>query len=1120
MTRRISSASRTTWLGGLATLVVATVLALLPRPGYGNPDDPAGPMRFSHVTSEQGLSQANVMAVLQDSIGYMWFGTENGLNRYDGYQMRRYQRSQRQPNSLAHDYVWAVAEDKNGNLWIATDGGGVAHWNRAADSFLNYRHDPADATSIASNHVRTVLVDADGAVWLGTRDQGVDRLDPATGKATHYRHDPSDPASLANNAVYALVIDGAGQLWVGTDGGLNRWHRASGGFIRYQHAAAKPNSLSSDLVRTVYEDRQGTIWVGTETGGLNRLDPTTGRFQRFRHADDSPISLSNDHVRAILEDVDGRLWVGTADGLNLMQRKAGTFTRFVHSDTDPTSLRDNYVMSLFQDRSGLLWVGTRSGGVSKWNPRSWSLGYVDAQWLGKPNISAFADDGRGRVWVGTFGGGLALIDSSRAGVAPVTTQYRHDSARGDSLTDDRVMALLLDRDGLLWIGTMGGGLNRLDPATGRFTALRHDPADASTISSDAIMSLFEDRDGNIWVGTFGGGLNRYDRATAKFTRFAADAADPGKLGSPRVTAIAQDLTGALWVGTDGGGLNLLDPATRTFRQYRHDPDEAKTLGADTVYSLHVDRAGNVWVGTQGGGLDRVVGSASDPQGITFAKLSEAEGLPNNVIYGIHSDQSGNLWLSTNAGLTRLDPGTGAVKAFRRSHGLQGDEFNFGAHYRSGDGKLYFGGADGYNAFHPDRLEEGSVPPPVVLTAFEKMNHPVETGAPYDRLDAATLKHGDDVVTFELAALDFNAPGENRYAYMLEGFDSKWVDLGQDRRITYTNLDAGDYVFRARAASSDGVWSDIEIAVALRVEPAPWATWWAYSAYGLASVLLLAAIWRSQQRKRARHIEYRQQLEREVKARTAELAERNQELRASNEKILEASLTDPLTGLRNRRFVFEQVTKDVELIERQHIDKLNGRPTHDVVDLVFMIVDLDNFKPINDAYGHAAGDEVLVQVRDVLLSACRSSDFVVRWGGDEFLIIARHTSADEAEVLAERIRARMADKIFPLGNGYVVRATCSIGYVCYPLLRTHPGAIPWDDVLNLADTAMYQAKAKRNAWVGFLGGPTELTAAAVRAAMQESPDRLTDGGMLVVRRSGAATTLTPRTTARLVQGGAS
>ena len=1086
----------------LAALALVALLTLVSAAGFGAPDSP-GPMRFGHVTVEQGLSQADVMTVLQDSVGYLWFGTENGLDRYDGYEMRRYQRSQGRPDGLAHDFIWQVAEAKDGNLWIATDGGGVARWNRATDSFKTYRHDPADPATIASNQVRTLLVEADGTVWIGNQDRGLDRLDPATGKVLHFRHDPANASSLADDAVYALFADGAGQLWVGTDGGLSRLNRTTGEFIHYQHAAASPDSLADDHVRAIYEDRQGTIWVGTQKGGLNRLDPTTGRFRHYRHAPDNASSLSDDHVRAILEDADGRLWVGTADGLNLMHRESGSFARYVHEDTDPTSLRDNYIMSLFQDRSGMLWVGTRSGGVSKWNPRSWSLGYSDASWLGNANVMAFADDGRGRLWIGTFGSGLGLQDGSQPGVAPVRRLYRHNEARSDGLTDDRVMALLSDRAGMLWIGTMGGGLNLFNTATGRFSAFRHDPADPATISADAIMALFEDRDGQIWVGTYGGGLSRYERSTGTFTRFPADPAAAGSLSSPRVTAIAQDLTGAIWVGTDGGGLNLLEPATGKFRNYRHDPSRAGTLSADTVYALHIDRAGNIWVGTQGGGLDRVVGAADQPQGISFSNLSETDGLPNNVIYGIHSDQSGSLWLSTNAGLARFDPGTGRVKSLHRSHGLQAEEFNFGAHHRGSDGRLYFGGAAGYNAFYPDRLVEASVPPPVVLTGFEKMNRAVDTGTPYDRLDAAVLDYRDDVVTFELAALDFNAPGENRYAYMLEGFDTNWVELGRERRVTYTNLDAGDYVFRARAASSDGVWNDTGVSIALRVTPAPWATWWAYSAYGFLSLLLLGALWRSQQRKRARQLEYSQQLESEVAARTSELAERNDELAVLNGKLMEASLTDPLTGLRNRRFVFEQVAKDVDLVQRQHFDTLSGKSMHEIVDLVFMIVDLDHFKPINDQYGHGAGDEVLIQVRDVLLSACRSSDFVVRWGGDEFLIIARHTSAAEAEVLAERIRARMAQKIFPLGNGYVARTTCSIGFVCYPLLRAQPDVVPWDDVLNLADTAMYQAKEERNAWVGYIGGESEPSAASMRTALQGSPARLAEEGALVIRRSGGA-----------------
>jgi ligand-binding sensor domain-containing protein/GGDEF domain-containing protein len=977
----------------IAAWVVAAALALLPALCYSKPEQ-AGPMRFGHVTTEQGLSQADVMTVMQDSVGYMWFGTENGLNRYDGYEIRRYERTHGQPDGLSHDFIWKIAEDKAGNLWLATDGGGVARWNRATDDFTNYRHDAVDANTIGSNNVRTLLIDADGSVWLGTRDRGLDQLDPASGKVTHFRYDAAKPSSLSNDSVYAIFADSAGQLWVGTDGGLNRLDRASGEFARYQNSAARPESLSDDHVRAIFKDRQGRLWVGTERGGLNQLNPATGGFQHYRHSPDSPTSLSHDHVRAFLEDADGRLWVGTADGLDLMDREAGKFTRFARDDTDPTSLRDNYIMSLYQDRSGMLWVGTRSGGVSKWNPRSWSLGYSDAKWLNHANITAFADDGHGHLWIGTFGGGLGLIDSSHGGIAPQTSTYRH-SERSNSLSDDRVMALLVDRDEMLWIGTMGGGLDLFNPADGRFTTFRHDPADPTTLGADAIMSLFEDRDGNIWIGTFGGGLTLYDHSTRRFTRFAADPSDPASLGSPRVTAIAQDKSGAIWVGTDGGGLNLLDRTTGTFHQYRHDSSQARTLSADTVFALHVDHAGNIWVGTQGGGLDRVVGSASRPQAVSFINLSEADGLPNNVIYGIHSDESGDLWLSTNAGLARFDPGTGQVKSLRRSQGLQGDEFNFGAHYRGTDGTLYFGGADGYNAFNPKQLEEGQAPPPVVLTAFEKMNQPVQTGAPYDRLVTAVLEHDDRVVTFELAALDYNAPGENRYTYMLEGFDAGWLELGNKRRVTYTNLDAGDYVFRARAISSDGVESENGLSIALRVKPALWATWWAYAGYGLIVLLVLGTVLRSRRKKHARETQYRKQLEQEVQARTGELAERNDELRGLNEKLTEASLTDPLTGLRNRRFVFEQVTKDVALIQRQLHDTIAGKSPQEVVDLVFMIVDLDHFKPVNDSYGHAAGDEVLIQVRDVLLSACRSSDFVVRWGGDEFLIIARHTSAEEA-----------------------------------------------------------------------------------------------------------------------------
>jgi ligand-binding sensor domain-containing protein len=953
----------------------------------------ATPMRFTHVSLEQGLSQATVTTILQDSTGYMWFGTENGLNRYDGYNILRYQRSRQQPQGLTSDFIWAVAEDAERNLWIATDGGGAVVWNRSRDTFTSYRHDSADPGSLATNHLRTVALDSQGAVWLGTRDRGLDRLDPRTGEITHFRHDPNNLASLGHDSVYVAYQDGSGQLWIGTDGGISRLHQANGEFIRYQHDPADPTSLSSNLIRAIYEDRQGTLWIGTEDGGLNQLDPVSGRFVRYQHDSTDAFSISDDHVRVILEDSDNRLWVGTEYGLNLLERDNGRFTHYLHEDADPTSLSDNYIMSLFEDRSGMLWVGTRSGGLNKWNPRSWSFGHSKAEGLGNSNITAFADDANGRVWIGTFGSGLGLVDEHRDG-SHAPALYQQASDGGTGLTDDRIMALLRDHEGMLWIGTMTGGVNVLNPDTGKIRVFRHDPADPASLSDDGVMTLYEDRHGNVWVGTFGGGLSLYDRKSGAFTRFAHDAADPAALANARVTAIAEDLSGAIWVGTDGGGLHLIDGERRIVQRFRHDPNDPTTLSADTIYALHVDRAGNVWLGTPGGGLDRVIGSSRRPAQIRFRNLSEVDGLPNNVIYGIRSDQSGNLWMSTNAGVTRFDPGTGQFKAFHRSHGLQGEEFNFGAHHKGANGKLYFGGANGFNAFFPDRIEESTHTPAVVLTSFKKLNEPTKTSVPYDLLDTVALEYNDDVVEFEFAALDFTASEENRYAYMLEGFDQDWVELGTRNRVTYTNLDDGDYVFRVRAANSDAVWNEDALNIALRVQPAPWETWWAYAMYIGLAALIIVWIWRSQHRKRVREIQYSRRLETEVRERTDEIAQRNNELSVLNDKLMEASLTDPLTGLRNRRFVFEQVAKDVDLVQRQHFDTLHGVEKNEVVDLVFMMVDLDHFKPVNDEYGHAAGDEMLLQVRDVLLSACRSMPQLRFRGPMGWRRISRHCTTHE------------------------------------------------------------------------------------------------------------------------------
>ena len=1047
----------------LATLAPLLLLASLPVSGD---EFRHHPMRFEHVSLDQGLSQSNVLAILQDESGLMWFGTENGLNSYNGYDFEHFTRQRGNPDALGNDFIFDLAEDGGGNLWIATNGGGLAMLDRRTGRFTTYRHDPADAASLGSNIVRRVLIDDDGAVWAGTRGAGLSRLDRATGKFTHVRFDGPDN-------IFALLRDSTGTLWAGGDHGLSRLDAKTGAWQTYAHDAADSNSLSDHSVRTVFEDGNGRLWVGTYGGGLHLLDGETGSFERFVHDANDPASISGNRVAVVFEDSERRLWVGTTTGLNLLDRDTGRFVRYLNAASDVTSLADNSVTTIYEDRSGVLWVGTQTSGISKWNPRTWAYGFEPATALAtadsRPNVTSFVEDANGRLWIGTFGDGLNAVDRATGEVV----RYRHAPANPAGLADDRVMSLLRDRDGRIWIGTMTRGIFRLDPETGRMDLLAHDPDDPASLSANGIMALYEDSAGRVWVGTYGGGISRFDPQTRIFTRFRADPDDPAALSSDRVTSFAEGPDGRMWVGTDSGGLNLFDPGTRRFHRFRHDPDSPTSLADDTVYSLNVDASGTVWVGTRGGGLDRVVGDPGAPASIRFANLSTADGLANNVVYGIHSDRAGQLWMSTNYGISRFDPATGEFRNLHRNDGLQSEEFNFGAHYESESGELFFGGHNGYNAFRPEAIRTNANVPPVVLTGFFNRNEPVRSGLPLENLDSVELGYRDDTVSFEFAALDYAAPAQNRYMYKLEGFDSDWTDLGNQRRVTYTDLDPGAYVLRVRAANSDGVWNESGYSIPVTVAAPPWASWWAYLGYVAMLVQGALFLWFAHKRRIRREEEYSARLEQEVSARTEQLIDSNKRLHLLNQALQESSLSDPLTGLRNRRFVFEEVSRDIDVVRRRICAEQEGIDQGDTIDLVFMMIDLDNFKPINDTYGHAAGDQMLIEVRDVLLGTCRRSDFVIRWGGDEFLVIAKQARPGEAEALAERIRNTISGRNFTLGDGQMVKTTCSIGFAAYPLFRASLDESSLDQIISLADNLMYEAKKRRNAWAGMFG-PSEAS----------------------------------------------
>ncbi len=840
------------------------------------------PIKFERLSIEQGLSQSTVACIYQDRQGFMWFGTEDGLNKYDGYSFTIYKHKPQDSTSLYSKHIRTIFEDHMGTLWVGTSEG-LNRYDPKSQTFTVFRHDPNSPNSISNNRVVSIYQEHGGTLWVGT-SEGLNRYDPKSQKFTAFRHDPNNPNSISNNYIVAIYEDSAKALWVGTSEGLNRYDPKSQKFTAFHHDPNNPNSLSSNIIRGICEDNTKALWVGTSEG-LNRYDPKSQIFTVFRHDPNNPNSISSNIIRAIYKDHMGTLWIATDGGLNKYDSKNQTFIGFHHEPNNPNSISSNFVWSIYEDSAKTLWIGTNGGGINKYDPISQLFTTIrhnpnDSNSISSNLILSIYEDSTKMLWIGTHSYGLNRYDPK----SQTFTVFRHDPNNPNSISNDNIFSICEDKLGMLWVAT-DEGLNRYDPKSQTFTVFRHDPNNPNSISSNRILPIYKNHTDTLWIGTTSGGLNKYDSTNQRFTSFQNDPNNPNSITSNDIRAIYEDSNKTLWVCTSNG-LNRYDSQSQTFTGFRNDPSNPFSISNNFVSSICEDLTGTLWIGTSGG-LNKY-----DAKSQTFTALTEKDGLANDTIYGILEDKEGNLWLSTNSGISKFNPKTAKFRNYDVSDGLQSNEFNGFAYYKSRSGEMFFGGINGLNRFYPEKIKDNPFIPPIVITSFKIFDQLAER----EKLAIATglmgdvplkLSYTENFLSFEFAALNFTHSEKNQYLYKLEGVDNDWVNNGTQRYARYTNLNAGEYIFRVKGSNNNGVWNETSATIKIVISPPPWRTWWAYMLYFFSLTGLTYSVYRYRLNTLEKHYQTEKAIE--VGKKNKELEVNNQKLAEQKEKLAEQNI---------------------------------------------------------------------------------------------------------------------------------------------------------------------------------------------------------------------------------------
>ncbi|WP_170115252.1 two-component regulator propeller domain-containing protein [Pleionea mediterranea] len=1041
--------------------------------------------RFRHISTQQGLSQKTVQSIYQDSHGFMWLGTQEGLNRYDGRNIKVYRHLQK--SGISHDVIRAIQEDSDGNLWVATRGG-LNRYDAKLDSFVKVKVYDDDKEVLQFN---SLYKGKDGTLWIGTDGHGLYSIESKSDEVKKFK-----VIKKLNTAEVRVVYeDTRGRLWIGTN---------NQGVFLYENIlkahfvnSDKKSSLSHNSIRSIAEDSKGKIWIGTRGGGINRYNELTQNFNIDRHNPSNPNSLSHDRVYNILPD-NNRVWVATDGGISVYNQEQGHYTQITQKSSQTTGLNHNRVLSAFKDKAGLVWFGTMSG-INIWNPVTAVFNYYrhipeDEKTLKNNTVYSFEQLSNSKVAIGTFGSGINILNTKTQDISTVLELSREDNRA------KRIMSLFLDRSGELWAGSISSGVEVYSEDLSLIDKYVYKDHGESSLSANGVTDIIQDADGEIWISTYRSGLNRLDKKNNSFKKYNKNNNTSG-LESENIFSLLEDEEGFIWLATDGGGISRLDKRNDEIITIKNQEGNLESLSGNIASSIYEDSKGIIWIGTFGNGLNRW--SPADRRNLNnnFKKYDISNGLNSSTINGVVEDSSGFIWISTVKGVSKLNPNTDEIVNYDLADEIHDNELNQGAILKDSEGRLYFGGLNGVIAFNPNEVQRNQHIPPVKLTKVTIGNVLHQPEVSISNLEDLELSHKDYLVTLEFSALDYANPSDNQYKYKLEGFDESWINANNLGQATFTNLPSGQYIFKVKGSNNDGVWSDESINLKVTVHPAPWFSWWAYSLYATLFCIILLIFIRHQAKRFAKHDLFQNQVNEKVDEKIQLYMQNNETLTKKVEKLDALSLVDHETQLLSQSAFISQVSTALD-VQNALVTEDNRNESRLLIGL--LDVDIDVKENNNPA-------QCLIKVVQQLKQNSKTNMVVARWDTHQLALLMplgreRHLNNDESnsfvnnpsDSMASVMKSNLDNLITCLSHSENLKSmTLNLGVTLprYALDSEHTDA---ELLLLLTEHLMYSAKQysekqfSESTYLAVYETRQKLTSKLIKTVISEkSPLKLTD-----------------------------